>query len=510
MLRAGVFIGVARSGERPPLPDACAAARDMHEWAVEQGLLARLITDDERPVDPGLIAVELDALLAGPPPDQLVVYFAGHGVNVHHNEHWLLTDGAVNLAGTVELARYRGIRHTVFISDAYRARAAGPMRGDTVLSDGGAGDRVRPVDQFFASALGRPADEPSDPARAAAGYKAVYTGALLDALRGRVPDILDRSGDPLDPVRYVRPAHLQDHLEREVPARLRLLGLADGPGWRPEALLVTHSGWLSRIVPPPFAPAAPAPLPAVRPPGPPRDRFGVGLLERFGPDHFETGCGIKVRGTTIRECAGPGLVCEPLGDRLVRVNPGARRAGTVALRFGTAGGTCGTVVPVFAGFLTELTLLDGELVDVGFEPSVNGGGRWRADRVAAAAAMRHGRLTLPEGWISSLLARLSEDPGADPALLLHTAYALHDRQDATAALARLSGLLQERFGVNLFDVALLDRRVGTGAAVVPSTPLLARGWALHPARPDLEATLLDSPWSLYDGAGFERLRDELA
>lgn len=61
--------------------------------------------------------------------DQLIVYFAGHGVLINRNEHWLLSEAprranaAVNVSGSVELARFCGIRHVVFISDACRTVA---------------------------------------------------------------------------------------------------------------------------------------------------------------------------------------------------------------------------------------------------------------------------------------------------------------------------------------------------------------------------------------------------
>src|SRR5690242_4921610 len=121
LVRAGVFIGVARSGGLHPLHDACQGARDMHAWAVAQGIVdrkyAKLITDEDQKVGVDRIFDEIDELLAGAGVDQLVVYFAGHGVNINRNEHWLLSDAprnpnaAVNVTGSVELARYCGARY---------------------------------------------------------------------------------------------------------------------------------------------------------------------------------------------------------------------------------------------------------------------------------------------------------------------------------------------------------------------------------------------------------------
>src|SRR4051794_37693385 len=49
MIRAGIFIGVDRTGDLRPLRDAAAGARRMHQWAIGQGMPdgthATLITD---------------------------------------------------------------------------------------------------------------------------------------------------------------------------------------------------------------------------------------------------------------------------------------------------------------------------------------------------------------------------------------------------------------------------------------------------------------------------------
>src|ERR1700709_206023 len=92
MSRAGVFIGVDRTGHLQELTDASAGARRMYAWAVSQGMSAdkqaRLITDENgRKVTPDLIADTITELLK-PGLDQLIVYFAGHGVNIMRTEHW--------------------------------------------------------------------------------------------------------------------------------------------------------------------------------------------------------------------------------------------------------------------------------------------------------------------------------------------------------------------------------------------------------------------------------------
>src|SRR6185369_10347932 len=116
MIRAGVFVGVDKTGNLQKLKDAAAGAKRMHEWALKQGMVAtaqaKLITDaDGTKVTPDLVYDAIKEILDGAGVDQLVLYFAGHGVNINRGEHWLLSDApvktsaAINVSGSVELAR---------------------------------------------------------------------------------------------------------------------------------------------------------------------------------------------------------------------------------------------------------------------------------------------------------------------------------------------------------------------------------------------------------------------
>src|SRR5689334_2076972 len=113
MIRAGVFIGVDKTGGLQKLNDAAAGARRMYEWALAQGMTdqshAKLITDAGGvKVDPDLIYDAIKEIIDGAGADQLIVYYAGHGVNINRSEQWLLTEApvkasaAVNVSGSVE------------------------------------------------------------------------------------------------------------------------------------------------------------------------------------------------------------------------------------------------------------------------------------------------------------------------------------------------------------------------------------------------------------------------
>ena len=498
---------------------------------------------------------------------------------------------AINVAGSVDQARYSGIPYVVFISDACRVAPEGiqaqRVDGIEVFPNDDASDRARPVDQFFACVLGRTAAEIKDPAEAAAGFSALYTAALLDGLTGRLPGALT-PGTPPDTAQYVRPARLRDELEREVPRRLIARGLAARVNQTPDAIVLDHPHWLSKLVtspddaprggPPPVSPgvAIPPVAPAMPPPSPSPTPSGAAAgtgaatsvralvraattgsaaaltaavadaraLDRpdaaavadtvdriataFGPDHHETSCGIKVRGARVVEfllVEGGAEFASHDGTDL-RVYPPPMPV-SAWLRFE---GDVGTIVPVVEGYLTTLTVHEGELVDVALEPSANHGRfgdygqrlpELRALRAVAAAASQQGRFRLEGPEALGLAQRMQIAKGVDPALALYAAYAYHDLQ-ALDRLEVMSHHLADYLGARLFDVAMLARQLGDvpvvrATRVVPFAPMLSQGWALlrahrvrlHPALDGIERHVRDSLWSLYDRDGLALLRDAL-
>jgi hypothetical protein len=548
MVRAGIFIGVDKTGGLQQLNDAASGARRMHEWALAQGMPdkthAKLITDADGKVDPDRIYDAIKEIIDGPGADQLIVYFAGHGVNINRSEHWLLTDApvrtsaAVNVSGSVELARYCGIQHVVIVSDACRVAPEGiqaqNVRGVDVFPNDGSGDRSKPVDQFFACFLGKTAAELKDPALAAGNFTALYTNALLDALSGKRPDVLEpATGGDLS--HYVRPRKLESYLESEVPRRVKAMNLEKKVNQNPDAIITSAESWVSRIDAPPAPPRGTTRgglgmrgVPFEPPAAPPSlgsvskqlvesavqgDRTRLlqeleharttrvagaldlaGTVDRiakpFGPDHFETECGIKVRGTRITDFFAPLADAELLGTGgdLLRVNGLHGRAVSVLLRFE---GDAGTVIPAIPGFLAALTFDDGELVDVTYEPSANTG-RWqdlqgqaadlRALRAVAASASQHGRFRLEQADAHEVARKMQYAKGIDPTLAVYAAYAYHDLQDI-GRIREMSGYLRGDIGVTFFDLALLgrmliDKTIRPGDGITPFVPLLSQGWAL--------------------------------
>jgi hypothetical protein len=573
MARAGIFIGVDKSGNLDTLNDAAAGARRMYEWALRQGMPdkthAKLITDENgQKVTPDAIADAIAEICNGAGVDQLIVYFAGHGIYIR-GDRWLLSEAplkahaAVNVLGSVELARRCGIPHVVMIADACRVAPADiqnqSVEGIEIFPNGAGGDASKPVDQFFACYLGRTAAEVKSAPSDAGTYSALYTDALLDALLGTRPEVLQQ-GDPGDPASYVRPWPLDDYLKSEVPRRVRALKLEKKLNQNPDSVITSRTAWLSRIEGRvgasrggAFQPSSPAGPPPPSLPSLARDAIRLasegkpddlrqtiqkavasdisgaaqffGMLDEisqpFGPDHFESECGIKVQGMRIVSFLAAFAGGKLLGTEgnLVRIDRIEGSGASVLLRF--ANGTA-SVIPVIQGFIAALTFEDGELVNVVYEPSANTP-RWseyqqrmaevRALRGVAATASHHGRFRLNRDEAEKVGRQMQYAKSIDPTLAVYAAYAYHDLQ-LNSRNRDMSAYLQNDIGVTLFDIELLGGELVGETVInkhrmVPFVPMLSQGWSLlrakrvtlHPALAGIENHLSNSLWTQFDEGG---------
>lgn len=275
MNRAVLLIGVSQTGGGLGKLQAVESSIDrMQAWARAQGIPDTQIirrTDATGPVTAADLFNDVQALVALDTVEQLIVYFAGHGVVNNRQEYWLLSDApvnaaaAVNLDGNVSLARAGAFAHVVFLSDACRTPTTGVQYGRVIGSDIFPNitdaELERPVDIFFATALGAPALEVIQ-AGAGQQYQAVYTEVLLDALNGKIPEAVSNG--------RVRPRPLKKSLPRRVNEKLRALGLALPTSQTPDARITSEDeAWLADIPQAVAAPAAPAPAMSPPPASPP-------------------------------------------------------------------------------------------------------------------------------------------------------------------------------------------------------------------------------------------------
>lgn len=456
MQRAVIAIGVEKTGGLPTLQAAVKSARAFAEWARTHQRIrhVRLITDEKSPVTRDKVFAAVQSYTALGYIEQLIVYFSGHGINVGHGERWLLSKApddpaaAVNVPGSAFNARFCGISHVVFVSDACRTAAdsihAQNVTGSEIFPNAMPSGPERPVDQFYATLVGHPALEVKSATEAAEGYRATYSDVLLAALRGEVHALIDP--DPAGHV--IRAWPLKKHLLVAVPHHLRDLGVTSRTQ-QPDARIESEpTAWLS-ICPPPSAGETDAAAAERRSVGRRRHvsvderKLSVTLSEReasvpgglvadgqaaltlalrpevsgprrrrirsvrvsdeiapvsvqqavaraakpFGPALVETGCGIKVRGARIAEAVSSGAVAR-VGDGadVVQFVLGASgQPAQAALRLEDGSAV---VIPIVAGLLASLSFDgNGLLEDIAYEPSANSS-EWAAYEAVAAEARR--------------------------------------------------------------------------------------------------------------------------
>lgn len=561
MTRAAIFIGVDKTGGLPVLKDAAKGAKRVaEEWAKTQPISKRkLLTDEKKPVTAEMIKDAVKAILEPGNVEQLFIYFAGHGVNIHRREYWLLSDAeddpqeAVNVTGSEDLARYCGIPHIVFISDACRT-AATTLRAQSISGSEMFPIREatrKPVDQFFACALGAPSNEIADPDTTAREFTAAYTGELLPALSGKVSSLVEWVVEDGKDTGYVRPWPLQNHLVTAMEKRLADPALRSRVIQVPDALVVSGpTAWVSRVKGAgPGATrgvglgarrlrsvAAPAPGAASFVSTPLIDtalnspqnleRSVIASAKPFGPMHQESRCGFKIRGAMIIDAFTTGgridMTSKPAD--VVKVwdvkHPGADTL--LLLDDGSA-----IVLPALPEFLASLTVENGDLVDVAYEPS-EGTSRWdlyqshaselRTLRAVVSTATREGSFRLQGEDALKLARRMQYAKGIDPVLAVYAAYAYHDLHQFEY-LEEMESYMRNDLGAAFFDVAMLSRKLdntkyATRQKVLSPMPLLSQGWVYLNARriglpkvfDGLQGTLQDSVWTKFGDLGAKKLK----
>lgn len=525
MPRAALLIGVSQSGDLPKLQAVEDGIAAMTAWAHSQSDIEQVvaITDADEPVTIMRLTKAIMEIVENGPLDQLVVYFAGHGMSKSTEEYWLLSEApkmsgeAVDLRASSEFARRAGIPHVVFISDACRTAPEGieaqGVTGTPIFTNSHVFGRTW-VDRFFATAVGDPALEIKDKDVSAEQYSSLYTSVLVRALMGDPSSLLT-------PVEGKREGELVSwalsenlpHLVRDELDRRKLgLKLAQAPMARVESGSV---GVLSRVkVKRSVSLHADVPTATSLDPvdatnramhellaaggatNATADRIAVQLAETraangdtmtatedrmvattnalssgFGAAHHETGSGLKVRGgNSIDAVLVPGGKANWWADGAATQIPSPVNS---LVRF-TSGHLA--VIPLFTQWLAGLTFNDDgtNLVAVDYEP-MDYHPRWdeiggridahRSLRSLVTAASREGALHPDAALQDDLDEWLDSVDGLDPTLAIYRSYA-QPVDDVVANPARREADRELRLfpkGMNaaLFDLVMLADRHST-------------------------------------------------
>jgi hypothetical protein len=203
MAKALLAIGVGNtsSDSFPKLKGAVKDAKAFHAWGKAQGFDCKLFVDERKKIRFADVFEALDEFVSKGIYSQIVVYFSGHGIlKAPECELWLLSGAphvpseVINVRSSIDNARASGVEHVVFISDACRS-----LPVDMSQASLGVGNSLfsfihyRPplpeVDVFYATLPGNVALEvPPDATNQR--DRGLMTECLLEALEGRVPEVI--------------------------------------------------------------------------------------------------------------------------------------------------------------------------------------------------------------------------------------------------------------------------------------------------------------------------------
>jgi hypothetical protein len=436
--RALVLIGVSQTGGNlPKLESIASSLGQMIAWATEQQF-QRIIVYSDVPLpdvdtsNPALsikvgaqvriseISDTIKKLDQSPvPPEQLIVYFNGHGFRSNSiGDIWLLSNAleqayeAVNVYASVLAAYHGSFNHVVLVTDACRVPPEtsqfGGVTGSSIFVNKNFDGPSKLVDQFFAATVGTPALEVLIDGKPCS----IYTLQLSEFLRGSKPDLLEalRVHDAFPKV--LKPLALKGALATAVRARLKKNNYTENT--KPDAIITSDpTVWLStfdkdpppppEVVPPDHMqidvsgdftfesagsgnggeePSSPAPSAeaealilsaseltqsnlqaAIRAPtSANQEPFWI-------PDgvHFETSCGVWVDGADLKEvvCAGQ-VYAYPGTQQHIALN-------RPELALITFMDEAGLMIPMYPGHIAFLKIVNYELHAIAYEPSANYG-----------------------------------------------------------------------------------------------------------------------------------------
>lgn len=547
MRRACIAIGVDLVRDVPKLAKLQAAAKGAEQfagWAQKSDpkFETLCITDRTAPVEIREIKRLVAEIVTSNSYDQLIVYFAGHGIlKSWDTEIWLLSSAAsdpneaVNLVGSVRYARNSGIPHVLFVSDACRSVTSdarlGQVDGSLIFPTRNVPMQRPPeVDIYYASLPGDPSYEiPSE--RANERYDGIFTKYLLEGLRGAEPRLRESVDEDQTRFDVVSSRTLKPWLEEKVSDAVTSVSieLQQIPEVRVES---QRPKYLTRLRVAPMYPRVGGQRPTISIPPtspltaaatlrtfaedngvtdfllrdgelPPRlfsttrldtqlNREVDELLAARGRESFETHTGFTVVGTHVIGAFVDGLygrcdVFEESGAQQIRVyeRPQAQSA---LIQFANGNGTCLAALP---GYIGTVVVNDDCVVSVSYTPSQNSY-RWldyqnvkedlEKRRAFTAVAARRGIFKIERENAASFAGYIRQLKSFDPTLGIYAAYAYAQSGRVNDIESVYDWMRRDQIPVP-FDVALLADHLNASGpwpqnTYSPKTPMLTQGWAL--------------------------------
>lgn len=543
MAKALIAIGVGNtSGDSfPALKGAVQDAEAFHEWGKAQGFDCKLFVDggDSKVRFPDVFEALADFVEMGT-YSQIVVYFSGHGVlQAPDCELWLLSGAprtpseVINVRGSIANARASGVEHVVFISDACRslptdmAQAALSL-GSSLFPIVHYKPPLPEVDVFYATLPGDVALEvPPDAANQR--DRGLMTQCLLEALEGRVPEVIHafvEAGEtshvvPCRPLKAWLTAELplaaaaislqlQQMPEARIesdPSRKYLAKLASGtpaPQLRPSSaarvceprtnkpmasneMLRTRrlvgsdgSGGAKRRGR--TRDAAPKPGRAFDP-GTARAASIATIIESMAA--APPGASVLIKGAVVRSVVGAGQMELFTDNRDSWINLAPNSGSALALRLADGNGF---VVAPIPGCVTTVVVQHGRIATVNYTPTagsrnyseyVSVASELEARRAAAAIDALNGNFSIESSGDIALADYVRLHKRVDPTLGIYACYA-YSRAGKFEEIVDIYNIMSMEPEAVPFDVAMLAAQVvgGVFPAVAPGMPLMTQGWMM--------------------------------
>jgi hypothetical protein len=566
MNRCAVVIGVNKTGDLPVLNAAVSGAEDFAEWATAQGIQVTLLTDkDGAEVNLGNIAKAIRAFVQQRTFEQLIVFFSGHGIlRAPDWELWLLSgapddpNDAVNVPGSIWLARNAGIPHVVMISDACRSRPnttrLSQIQGGVIFPNQNPKPPRPVVDVFYAALPGDPALE-VPPDQAVQNYRGIFTECLLKGLKGAVSHLaVDMNkNQPGKPRWVVSSWKLKTYLEEQVPEAASEINikLQQDPDIRVESHLESQPPQFLAEVSAPLIPKRGGDFGIVRgehgiaPPRKTRTKFKDvvkgyqqkafdakpvqpniqtlakqsgfvaamnQLIDTRGRESFETGTGFTLIGSQIEGAIASHSNCdifEESGAFQIRLHHATYQK-PQSLLMQIAGGR-GIPLPVLPGFIGTVLVENQQVVSLAYVPARSSdryalyhssSAEIEQRRAFLAVATRSGSFridTNPQSLDAAYFLR--ELKGIDPIFGLYAAYAYAQAGnfEGVESVYTFMSYMPEPV---LFDVTLLAGKLFNrqNHTLSPFCPMLTQGWALlTPYEKKLPAVVRNASRSLVPG-----------
>jgi hypothetical protein len=580
MSKMCIAIGVNKvTGSTLPTLNAAQDAKEFHAWAQGHDFQSTLLTDQEKDVTLQMIKDGVNAAITAG-ATQLVIYFGGHGIlKAPETEVWLLSgvmndsQQAVNLAGSVALARNGKIPNVIFISDACRSVTTnqtlfringGEMFPPDFIPRSGA-----ELDRLYATLPGSTAADFAD-TDGAGKYHGVYTKCLMRALEGQEPSAIETITHNGIAFSAVSSRSLKPYLFRSVPdaaAQIDIM-LNQDPDSIVESqppkyiVKILQQPGTSTQPPLPVGPIPPAGGPALILKTPmgnlnvapelaahanvndPLLKADINqILAARARVSFETHTGFTVVGEPTADVRTNGISFNVFSENSVhgelnqiRVYPGGESR-TMLVQFASGAGACLAVLP---GFIGAVTVEKGVVTNVSYTPSQNTK-RYRElyryeeaevekRRAYAAAAAQRGQFRVNPQQAQAFGDYVRGMKSLDPTLGLYAIYSyfqVNMREQMQSVLRYMEIDALETFGGDdvrpvLFDAKLLADRImpeALGAQpplVAPFCPLLTQGWSylfenvpMHPMVRKAGEYLLPGLWTTFTPEGVWLLKDGL-